>query len=138
NRETSPLNLSTFSTSGSGSSYGYLGGGYQIAWENASNAASSNNAYAQSSAKVTRVPGEEGSGFTFGFHTGTYYSNYLNITNLSGSVPSNATITGIEVRIEKKEVKGPCGHTGSPHMYVSDNTVQLIVGGSRTGSNKAK
>src|SRR5690606_38229897 len=72
NRETSPLNLSTFSTSGSGSSYGYLGGGYQIAWENASNAASSNNAYAQSSAKVTRVPGEEGSGFTFGFHTGTY------------------------------------------------------------------
>jgi len=55
-------------------------------------------------------------------------SDYLNATNFGFSIPSTATIQGIEVQIE---LKSDTADT------TSDQTIQLLVNGSRSGDNKA-
>lgn len=80
-------------------------------WNAPSNAVSSNNAYATSTVNTvaTQTP-----------------SDYLDLTNFGFSVPSGATVNGITVAIERK------GTTS-----VQDDTVQLIKGGTASGTNKA-
>lgn len=85
------------------------GGSGPTSWSNPSNAATSNNAYA-----------------TFINVTGS--SSTLTATNFGSSVPSGATINGIEVTIERKS------SSGSAHK---DFTVQLVKGGTASGTNKA-
>lgn len=58
--------------------------------------------------------------------TGT--SQYLHMTNFGLSVPSGATIDGIEARVR--------GGSAVANQ-IADNTIQLIVGGSRAGANNA-
>lgn len=55
-------------------------------------------------------------------------SRYLHATNFGFAIPSAATIDGIQVRIQKRE---------SGNDQVRDHTVQLIIGGTRSGDNKA-
>jgi hypothetical protein len=55
-------------------------------------------------------------------------SNYLQLTNYSFSIPSDAAIVGIKVTLRTK-----VNVTAS----MTDHTVQLIVGGSRVGDNNA-
>lgn len=87
-----------------------------LTWSNPTNALSSNNAYA------TCGRGPLGS---------VTYSHYLKATNFGFSIPFNATIEGIIVRIEKK---GSHQNTG-----VADYVVKLIKSDSSLGTeNKAK
>lgn len=81
------------------------------AWSNRGNAASSNNVYMTASL---------GSG-TKSTHTGLF-------TNFAASIPSGATITGVAVQAERKASNNTRG---------KDQTVQLIIGGSQAGDNKA-
>lgn len=55
-------------------------------------------------------------------------SENLLATNFGFSIPTTATITGIEVTIGR--------YSSSPNK-IYDNNVQLLVGGSATGTNKA-
>ncbi len=55
---------------------------------------------------------------------------YLNTSGYGFNIPSNATIKGITVVVEKKYTGGSTGN-------VRDNTVQLMKAGSRVGSNLA-
>jgi hypothetical protein len=52
----------------------------------------------------------------------------LDATNFGFSIPSNATITGIEVRVERG---------ASTSSAIRDNNVQLLKAGAPVGSNKA-
>ncbi len=57
------------------------------------------------------------------------YSNYLEGTSYGFQVPSDATITGIEVKINRMaNLKNPS---------VVDNQVSLVKGGTIVGENKA-
>ena len=56
---------------------------------------------------------------------------FLNFKNFSLLIPEDATIDGISVAISRVTNY----NTGTD--YVRDNTVQLIVGGTRSGTNKA-
>lgn len=58
-------------------------------------------------------------------------SYYLNATTFGFAVPAGSTIDGIVVEIERK------AKYNSTYHYVDDGTVQLLVGGSRSGDNKA-
>lgn len=57
-------------------------------------------------------------------------SYYLNGTNFDFDIPTEATIDGIEVRVRKSTSSTLGGN-------VRDHTVQLMIGGSRAGSNYA-
>lgn len=56
-------------------------------------------------------------------------SQYLHLGNFGFAIPDGATIDGAVVRVQRAEVGG--------FGTCRDHTVQLIVGGSRTGDNKA-
>jgi hypothetical protein len=58
-------------------------------------------------------------------------SNYLEGTNYSFSIPSNATIVGIQVTINRYSSANSGGNS------INDVTVSLIKGGAITGNNKA-
>jgi hypothetical protein len=82
-------------------------------WINPSNASGSDNQYASS-----YLP-----------FSGGNVSAQLRATNFGFAVPTNATITGIVVTIEKN------GTTNIQGVF--DNWVSLLIGGSTSGSNKA-
>lgn len=83
-------------------------------WGSAGNAANSDDAYALAS--------------TPPFSSGD--SNYLKVTNFGFSIPSGATIDGIEVGVEKTG-------SGSGAANVVDNIVKLVKGGSVVGDDKS-
>ncbi len=80
------------------------------AWFNASNVTTSNNAYAGALLLVNEN------------------SKILKATNFNFSIPSEATINGISVSVERQSAVGG---------DITDNSVQLIQDGSYTGDNKA-
>lgn len=55
------------------------------------------------------------------------FSDYLVVTGFGFSIPTNATITGFEVNIERSDINGKC----------KDNILSLIKGGALIGTNKA-
>lgn len=61
---------------------------------------------------------------------------YLITSGHSFSLPLTATITGIEVRIERR-ASGLADLLGVPVSYVTDHTVRLVINGSLAGQNKA-
>ncbi|MCX8174877.1 MAG: DUF5011 domain-containing protein [Candidatus Micrarchaeota archaeon] len=96
------------------SSY-FSGADYQ--WSNPSRAQASDNQYATT---------------TLSQSSGVSY--YLNATNFSFNLPSNAVITGIEVAIERRQA---CA-SGSCTSNVTDVEVRLQKNGALVGNNKAK
>lgn len=54
-------------------------------------------------------------------------SQYLHATNFGFSLPSGSTIDGIEALVRR------AGNSS----YISEHTIQIIKGGSRSGANKA-
>jgi hypothetical protein len=81
-----------------------------VAWNNPENIVSSNNSYANTSA------------------FGSLTTNYIKGTNFGLTVPTGATIDGIEVTIERATSGFGAG---------TDNIVRLIKGGTIGGTNKA-
>jgi len=77
-------------------------------WTTPNNVVSSNNAYAQKTLSGT--------------------ANYLDVTNFSFNIPLNAVILGVEARVERKDRGGNVSE---------DSELQLIVGGSTVGEDKA-
>jgi len=55
-------------------------------------------------------------------------TQYLHATSFGHALPAGATVTGVEVRVERH---------ASAADRVQDHTVQLIKGGTRQGDNKA-
>lgn len=99
------LNFSTFANDGS------IG---TQAWSSASNAVTSNNAWATAPAQGD-----------------TRTTNYLKATGPSGvSLPPDAQIEGIEVRIERR-VAGDIG------CSATDNSIRIVKGGTITGTNQS-
>jgi hypothetical protein len=95
--DTGWLNLTTFTS---------VGG--SAAWSNPGNAVSSDNTYATQTTVVTAAN-----------------NGYLHGVQLASTVPSGATINGIEVQIEVKGSSTSCRF----------DTVQLIIAGTKSGSN---
>ena len=62
--------------------------------------------------------------------SGTTNTNYLNVNTFGFSIPSNATIAGVTVTIEKRRSGGTTGNA-------RDSVVSLVKGGVVTGDNKA-
>lgn len=86
-----------------------------VAWNNESNAASSNDSHATTNAMALNN-----------------ISYYLKCTNPSSlSIPTGATITGIRISIERKALIG-----GSP-VSLRDYSIRLVKGGTIQGDNKA-
>jgi hypothetical protein len=85
------------------------------AWSNVSNISSSNNAYA-----------------TVAHDSGLNYSDHLQATNFSFTIPTDATIKGVYVRIERK-----ASHNTGVTSRAVDQEVKLLKGGVQTGDNKA-
>lgn len=83
-----------------------------VAWSNLANVASSNDSRASSSVTTS---------------ASATPCDYLDLTNFGFAVPSGATINGITVAIERSASTG----------NVQDDTVQLIKGGTASGTNKA-
>lgn len=81
-----------------------------IAWTSATNAIVSDNIYATSVLLLGQI------------------TNYLKATNFGFSIPSDATITGITVKIERSSNTLNATH---------DNSVKLTVSGATTGNDKA-
>jgi len=77
------------------------------AWSNATNVGASDNTYATA------------------FHLAGGTTQYLKATNFGFSIPSGATIDGIEVTIEAATYAGS----------TRDSTVSLVKGGTISGSN---
>ncbi len=99
--------------------------GFTLAGTGANNADAGNDAWGS----PTGITADDGAVFAFsGDHTAGQSSQYLHATNFGFAVPTTASVVGIEVRVKKR------ADTGSA---LNDHTVQLIVGGSRTGDNKA-
>lgn len=87
-----------------------------VAWSNPENITNENDA---DSANASGIPKS----------TGT--TQYLHATNFAFVLPNTGIVTGIEARTRV---------SSSPfnqNTYVTDHTIQLIVGGSRVGDNKA-
>jgi VCBS repeat-containing protein len=82
-------------------------------WNNAGNITTSNNLYAD----VT-------------IQNDADISNYLRATGFGFTIPSTATITGIEAKIERSE-------GGLGNAEIQDNVVSLVKNNVVTGSNKA-
>ncbi len=85
-----------------------------IDWSRSRRAATSNNSYA-----------------TVNINNSSSSSRYLRATNFGFSIPTNATITGIEARIEKSEANN------STSTYIRDYSVRLVKNGTLVGDNKA-
>lgn len=86
-----------------------------VAWSNASNITTATDAARADASSLPK-------------NTGT--SQYLHATNFDfSSIPSGATIDGIEARVRK-------GSSTNTANRIYEHTIQLIVGGSRAGSNK--
>jgi hypothetical protein len=84
-----------------------------IAWTNPGNITSTDNAFAQLTVSSTTA------------------SNYLVASTSGGlNIPTSATITGIEVHIERHRAGGSAGE-------IRDNTAQLMRNGALVGSNIA-
>lgn len=67
---------------------------------------------------------------TIAHGSGTNTSNYIHYTNFNtSSIPSGATINGIELIIERK---------ASATNRISDEVIQLVIGGTRVGTNQAR
>jgi hypothetical protein len=62
--------------------------------------------------------------------SGTTASDFLDITGFAMAIPAGVTINGITV-------DSNCYRSGGTTGNVRDNTVQLIIGGTATGNNKA-
>ncbi len=78
--------------------------GSSATWSNTANAAISDDAYASTG----NIPGGIGS-----------YTDYLVATNFGFNIPGGATITGIEVRIERAD----------PNAATSDYSIRIVKGG---------
>jgi hypothetical protein len=91
-------------------------------WSNVANVASSEGDDASSSAELSF------------FGTLRPLTNYIHATNFSFAIPSAAQIVGVTASIERAYSDTSSGG-GSSHG--DDATVQLIVGGSRSGTNQA-
>ncbi|MBP7557922.1 MAG: T9SS type A sorting domain-containing protein [Chitinophagaceae bacterium] len=107
----------TASSSLSGSSFVNNAGVGSFAWGSPENAVSSNNVRASA-------------GILLGVFSSAN-SNYLIATGFGFSIPSYASVCGIEVMVEKSA--GGLGLGSS----IIDNAVYLVKGGSITGSNQA-
>jgi hypothetical protein len=90
-------------------------GSQSVHWINPGNAATSDNAYATTINALN--PGQ-----------GTHW---LQATNFGFSIPSGATILGIQAEAEISADQGPIGHAG----YLVDRTVKLIKGGVVVGTD---
>jgi hypothetical protein len=91
-----------------------LTSGGTVSWATPSNALTSDNAYTTHTTSTTAAN-----------------MPYLTITGYDFSmVPSDSTITGITVSVERKYTGGTTGN-------VRDNTLQLMKAGTRVGTNKA-
>ncbi|MFD2942752.1 Ig-like domain-containing protein, partial [Flavobacterium notoginsengisoli] len=99
---------------GTGSSVNGTG---TLVWSNPSQVISNNSSYAYATVNS-------------GGDT-TVITRYLQGTNFDFNIPTNATITGIQVTI------GRYGSVNSASVYVRDNIVSLIKGGSVTSQNKS-
>ena len=66
-----------------------------LTWSNVDNAKTSDNSYSNAS--------------TVGIEPGNQFSHYLKATNFGFSIPSGATIDGIEVKIEAKKTQSTGG-----------------------------
>ncbi len=87
--------------------------GGSVAWSNPGNAQTADDAWATAS-----TPGIAA------------LSQYLKATNFGFSIPSNAVIDGVTVKIER--------HSGAyAGLGVKDNTVKLVKSGSISGDNQA-
>ena len=86
-----------------------------VAWSNPGNITTTGFPYATASS----VP--EGGGTT----------HYLMATNYGFNIPSEASVSGVEVRIRRSS-------SGTATPYMRDNIVSLILGGTINGSNRAK
>lgn len=62
---------------------------------------------------------------------GTVYSNYAKATGFGFSIPSGATIDGIQVDIKRK------ASISNASYNASDNIVKMVKGGTVVGTNKA-
>lgn len=107
----------TASSSLSGSSFVNNTGVGSFAWGSPENAASSNNVRASA-------------GILLGVFSSAN-SNYLIATGFGFSIPSYASVCGVEVMVEKSA--GGLGLGSS----IIDNAVYLVKGGGVTGSNQA-
>ena len=96
------LDLTTFTT-------GAPAGG-DVIWANPGNAVS-----------------EDGVNSTYNVSGSPTTSEYLKAVNIAGSVPSDSTILGIEVRVKRKATFGSN----------TDHTVQLIIADALSGDNNA-
>jgi hypothetical protein len=99
--------------------------GFVLAGTGANNADAGDVAWSNPT-RVTADDGSETSAVTEASAPAT--SQYLHATNFGFSIPSGATVNGITVRVQRRQ-------QFSTNPY--DHTIQLIVGGSRTGNNKA-
>lgn len=88
-------------------------GGLTPTWATLSNVNASDNTRAQTGSMTTTATQTP--------------SDYADLTNFGFSVPSGATINGVTVAIERSAASG----------NVQDDTVQLIKGGTASGTNKA-
>ena len=79
-------------------------------WVNPSNAKTSDSAFA-----TTSTVSNSG------------YTDYLEATGLTTQIPANATITGIVITVQREDASGS----------TTDSVVELVVGGSLSGTNKA-
>lgn len=86
------------------------------AWSSVTNIYSSDNNWA----KINPDPGSSTT------------TNYLKATNFGFTIPSGATIDGIQVEIERKSI------LNQSYAFTEDATVKLVKGGTISGSNLAK
>lgn len=96
----------------SGSVFAQYGGG--LNWSGLSSLSASDNVRASASDASLLGSGTEG-------------SQTIQVKGFNFSIPLNATITAVQVRIERRRTSG----------NVYDNSLLLLKGGSTTGSNKA-
>lgn len=87
--------------------------GQVSSWYNYNNIGSSNNTHANTS-----------------YNSKKGFSGYLDMKGFAFSIPTNATIEGISVGVEKQGI-------GNAGFVISDETVQLLKAGVAVGSNKA-
>lgn len=83
-----------------------------IAWANPTNVFTSNDVRATAAVAV-----------------GNQLSNFLEATGFGFSIPSDATVLGIVVEVERSAVAGG--------TFCNDNSVQIVKGGVRQGNQKA-
>jgi hypothetical protein len=96
--------------------------GFTLAGTGANNADAGNAAWSNTG-NITADDGTSAGSFPKAGQT----SQYLHATNFGFALPSGATIDGIVVRVDRLATAN----------LITDHTIQLIIGGSRSGDNKA-